>query len=119
MTKEEMIAEIYRLDSSYRRLNIDLDKYSEAEIEKHYLRKKNAPASIKARNTGGWYANFQSRPRKSEQRTDGFEVVESMQSTQPKQHRVDMDICGFNTIKKEDIFKKGDQNESSVCLYRL
>jgi hypothetical protein len=107
MTKEEMIAEIHRMDPSYQRLGINLDKYSDAEIEKHYLRKKNAPTGVKQRSSGGWYTSFTPRTRATTiERSDGYEEVQYVERPAPKPKQTEIDLQGFSTFKKEDLFKE-------------
>jgi hypothetical protein len=97
LSKEEMIAEINRMDPMFFRLSIDLDKFTEEEIKKHYLRKKNAPIS-KNRNSG-WYANFKPSSRQvTAARTDGFEEVVT---TQEKDKGVA--LTGFDALNKERV----------------
>lgn len=100
MTKEELIAEIYRMDPSYRKLSIDLSEYAIEDLVKHYNRKKNAPIS---RNTSGWYSNFQPRSRQvlPQQRTDGLVEVPSGTYEKKEDAKTGVALTGFEALRKE------------------
>lgn len=100
MTKEELMQEIYIMDPSYKRMGIDLSKHTVEELQKHYDRKKNAPAS--KNRSRGWYSDYQPRSRAvtTTERSDGFvEVTPSRTTKQDKANSVA--ISGFDALKKE------------------
>lgn len=103
MTKEELIAEIYRMDPSYRKLSIDLSKYSIEDLVKHYNRKKNAPISRNQSGSRGWYSDYQPRSRQvlPQQRTDGFEEVDFDKEEQKKSAKTGVALTGFEALRKE------------------
>jgi len=102
LTKEELMAEIYRIDPSYKRLNIDLNKYTEAELLKHYLRKKNAPISTLRNGKTNWYTDTTPVRRVTpKERTDGFEEVTPSSTTHKKEANKSVALTGFDALRKE------------------
>lgn len=99
MTKEELMQEIYIMDPSYRRMSIDLSKYTLEELQKHYDRKKNAPR----KHDRGWYSSFQPRQRQvaSNERTDGFVEVSPRTSERRNSANSGVAISGFDALKKD------------------
>ena len=103
MTKQELMDEIYRMDPSYIQLKIDLNKFTEEELQVCYNRKKFSPVK---QQRGGWYSNYTPRgssrvttaAERNTARTDGFEEVEYT----PKEKKPEsIALTGFDALRKE------------------
>lgn len=97
LTKEFLVAEINRMDPSYAKLKIDLNKYTFAELENHYNRKKNAPVSSR-RSSFSTAPTRQVTPR---ERSDGFEEVTPSSTSEDRNAKsVGVSFSGFDALKK-------------------
>jgi len=99
MTKQELMDAIYELDPSYRKLKIDLNQYTEEELQICYDRKKNAPISRRQSN-GGWYSNYQPKARPVRTKDDGENDYE-VPYTKVEEKDKGVALSGFEALKKE------------------
>ena len=107
MTKEELIEAINEMDPSYQRLKMDLSKFTEAELQKTYDRKKNAPAGVKERMKGrGWYSSFVPQKRVAEIRDTEYDYkIPVYEAEEVREEKVEkttgVALTGFDALDKE------------------
>jgi hypothetical protein len=103
MTKEELIAEIYRIDPEFSKIDIDLTQYSIEALQKTIIKKKTTPVNRTTHSSQGWYSNFKpsSRQVTPHERTDGYEIVESSTSRKKEEAKSGVALSGFDALRKE------------------
>ena len=100
LTKEEMITEIHKMDPDFFRLSINLDKFTLEEIQKHYLRKKNAPIS-KNKPRSNWYTSMQPTQRTRQVISEEY-IVPRTKAPNVKEDK-GISLTGFDALDKERI----------------
>ena len=97
MTRQQLIDGIYELDPSYVEMDINLEKYTDEQLQICYDRKMFAPQAVKDRMKS--YGNSSYVPK----RTNTFEESDIPVQRTPsvrKEESQDVALTGFDALKK-------------------